>query len=56
MPRRPSREAEEAGRFGGEILCWCLMRNQVPVLAVPHQEGSLARAFGEAHRSGSGWR
>ena len=42
--------AEEAGRFRVDILCWCLMSNQVPVLAVPHQETSLARAFGEAHR------
>ena len=26
------------------------MSNQVPVLALPHQETALARAFGEAHR------
>jgi len=33
-----------------DILCCCLMSNQAPALAVPHQETSLARAFGEAHR------
>ena len=42
--------AEEAGRFGVDILCWCLMSNHVHVIAVPHQETALARAFGEAHR------
>ena len=42
--------AEEAGRFGVDILCWCLMTNHVHVIAVPHQETSLAREFGEAHR------
>ena len=46
----------EAGRFGVDILCWCLMSNHVPALAVPHQETSLARAFGEAHRRYTRWK
>ena len=41
---------EEAGRFGAEILAWCLMTNHVHFIAVPENEDSLARAFGEAHR------
>jgi putative transposase len=41
---------EEAGRFGVEILAWCLMTNHVHFIAVPKKADSLARAFGEAHR------
>jgi len=41
---------EETERFGVEILSWCLMTNHVHFVAVPQQEESLARAFGEAHR------
>ncbi len=48
--------AEEAGRFDVDILCWCLMSNHVHVIAVPHQETSLARAFGEAHRRYTRWK
>lgn len=42
--------AEETERFGVEILSWCLMTNHVHFIAVPQQEKSLARAFGEVHR------
>ncbi len=42
--------AEEAARFGLEILSWCLMTNHVHFIVVPHSEASLARGFGEAHR------
>ena len=42
--------AEESRRFEVEILAWCLMTNHVHFIATPHQEKSLARAFGEAHR------
>ena len=42
--------AEEAERFGVEILVWCLMTNHVHFIAVPQNGDSLARAFGEAHR------
>jgi len=40
--------AEEAARFGVDVLCWCLLSNHIYFVAVPHQEISLARAFGEA--------
>lgn len=42
--------SEEAARFGLEILSWCLMTNHVHFIAVPQNEASLARGFGEAHR------
>ena len=42
--------SEEAARFGVEIIAWCLMTNHVHFVAVPSQETSLSRAFGEAHR------
>ncbi len=42
--------SEEAVRFGTDILAWCLMTNHVHFIAVPQQETSLARTFGEAHR------
>ena len=42
--------SEEANRFGLDILAWCLMTNHVHFIAVPHDETSLARGFGEAHR------
>lgn len=35
---------------GVEILAWCLMTNHVHFIAVPEEESSLAKAFGEAHR------
>ncbi|WP_235840230.1 transposase [Citrifermentans pelophilum] len=35
---------------GVEILAWCLMTNHVHFIAVPEEETSLAKAFGEAHR------
>lgn len=41
---------EETERFGVEILAWCLMTNHVHFIAVPREESSFARGFGEAHR------
>ena len=41
---------EETGRFGVEVLAWCLMSNHVHFIAVPPEESALARAFGAAHR------
>ncbi|QXE85501.1 transposase [Geomonas nitrogeniifigens] len=35
---------------GVEILAWCLMTNHVHFIAIPEEESSLAKAFGEAHR------
>jgi putative transposase len=37
--------AEEAGRFGVEILAWCLMTNHVHFIAVPKQEGLAGKSF-----------
>ena len=42
--------AEEAERFGVEILVRCLLTNPVHFIAVSQNGDSLARAFGEAHR------
>jgi putative transposase len=42
--------SEEMKRFEVEILVWCLMTNHVHFIAIPGQEDSLARAFGEGHR------
>jgi len=42
--------AAQTSRFGVEVLAWCLMTNHVHFVAVPEEESSLARAFGEAHR------
>jgi putative transposase len=42
--------AAECGRFGTEILAWCLMTNHVHLVAVPEREASLSRAIGEAHK------
>ena len=46
--------AEEAARFGLDILAWCLMTNHVHFVAIPLKETSLARGFGEAPRR-PGW-
>lgn len=42
--------AEECADKGVAIWSWCLMANQVQLIAVPQKEHALARAFGEAHR------
>ena len=39
---------EETERFGVEILSWCLMTDHVHFIAVPKEETSFARGFGEA--------
>jgi putative transposase len=41
---------EETERFGVEILSRCLMTDHSHLVAIPPNPGSLARAFGEAHR------
>ena len=41
---------EEAQRYEMEILAWCLMTNHVHFIALPHNELSLAKGFGEAHK------
>ncbi len=42
--------AEECADKGVVIWAYCLMPNQIQLIAVPHKEHSLARALGEAHR------
>ena len=41
---------EETQRCEIEILSWCLMTNHVHFVVVPHDESSLAKGFGEAHK------
>jgi putative transposase len=41
---------KHTSQCGVEVLAWCLMTNHVHFLAVPEEEFSLAKAFGEAHR------
>ncbi|MHC4885787.1 MAG: transposase [Planctomycetota bacterium] len=38
-------------RHGVEILLWCLMDNHVHFIAVPTRPESLAKAFGDAHKT-----
>jgi Transposase and inactivated derivatives len=33
-----------------DVLSWCLMTNHVHFVAVPHNESSFAKGFGEAHK------
>ncbi len=42
--------SEETSRFGVDILAWCPMTNHVHFIAVPDNETSLSRGFGEGHR------
>ena len=41
--------AEEAGKYGLEILGYCLMSNHVHVVAIPHQPDALAKGIGRTH-------
>ncbi len=41
---------EQCAHFGVDILNYCLLPNQVHFIAIPHFEGSLARAIGETNR------
>jgi len=41
---------EETQRCEIDILAWCLMTNHVHFVVVPHNESSLAKGFGEAHK------
>jgi len=42
--------SDQICQHGVSVLSYCLMKNHVHFVAVPEQEKSLARAFGEAHR------
>ncbi len=41
---------EESQRCEIDILAWCLMTNHVHFVAVPRNESSFAKGFGEAHK------
>jgi putative transposase len=41
---------EECAEAGVSIWSWCLMANQIHLIALPRKENSLGRALGEAHR------
>ena len=40
---------EQAGKYGLEVLGYCLMTNHVHLVAIPHAEDSLAKAVGRTH-------
>ncbi len=40
---------EQAGRYGLEVLGYCLMTNHVHLVAIPHEQDSLAKAVGRTH-------
>ena len=40
---------EQAGKYGLEILAYCLMGNHVHLVAIPHEEEALAKAVGRTH-------
>jgi len=41
--------AEQAGKYGLEVLGYCLMTNHVHLVAIPHAEDSLAKGIGRTH-------
>jgi putative transposase len=41
--------AEQAGQYGLEVLGYCLMTNHVHLVAIPHEEDSLAKGIGRTH-------
>jgi putative transposase len=40
---------EQAGKYGLEILGYCLMADHVHLVAIPHAEDSLAKGIGRTH-------
>ncbi len=40
---------EQAGKYGLEMIGYCLMSNHVHIVATPHAEDSLAKAIGRTH-------
>ena len=40
---------EQAGKYGLEILAYCLMDNHIHLVAIPHEEEALAKAVGRTH-------
>ena len=40
---------EQAAKYGLEVLGYCLMANHVHLVAIPHEEDSLAKGIGRTH-------
>jgi putative transposase len=40
---------EQARKYGLEVLAYCLMSNHVHLVAIPHEQESLAQAIGRTH-------
>lgn len=40
---------DQARRYKTDILAWCLMRDYINIIAVPHQKVSLSKAIGRTH-------
>ena len=40
---------QNAGKYALEVFGYCLMTNHIHILAIPHQEDSLAKAVGRTH-------
>jgi len=40
---------EHCGKYGLDVLAYCLMTNHVHIIAIPKKEDSLAKAIGQAH-------
>ena len=40
---------QHADKYGLEVFGYCLMTNHIHIIAVPHNEDSLARAMGRTH-------
>jgi len=40
---------ESGEKYGVKFCCWCLMNNHVHIVAIPEEEGSLAKTIGNAH-------
>jgi hypothetical protein len=39
----------QAGKYGLEIVAYCLITNHVRLVAIPHEEESLTQAVGRTH-------
>jgi len=40
---------EQAAKYGLEVLGYCLMSNHIHLVAIPHEEDSLAKGIGRTH-------
>jgi len=40
---------EQADKYSLELIGYCLMSNHIHIVAIPHEQGSPARAVGRTH-------